>query len=246
MRWEDEGLLLSVRKYGETSALIEILTSSNGQRAGLLRGAFKKNIRPIIQPGNQLQVTWSSRLEYSLGEFKVELLKSRFYSITRNKEKIHLLNLVCSFCSLYLPERDSMNNLYQKTINLLDSEKGLIINLLCYIRWEMTLLKDLGFGLDLRKCVVTGSSDCLSFVSPKSGCAVSRKAAKGWENRMLTLPKFLIRKDELQIVSEKEIEDGLLLTGYFLKKWLSPIKNCNTEPLFDSRNRLLSYLKTNS
>ena len=79
MRWEDEGLLLSVRKYGETSALIELLTRSHGKRAGLLRGAFKKNIRPIIQPGNQLQLTWSSRLEQSLGQFKVELLKSRFH-----------------------------------------------------------------------------------------------------------------------------------------------------------------------
>ncbi len=75
MRWEDKGLLISVRKYGETSAIIELLTRSNGRRAGLLRGAFKKNTRPIIQPGNQLEVTWSSRLEYSLGEFKVQLLK---------------------------------------------------------------------------------------------------------------------------------------------------------------------------
>ena len=122
MRWEDEGVLLSVRKYGENSALIELLTQSHGKRVGLLRGAFKKNIRPIIQQGNQLQITWSSRLEFSLGEFKVELLKSRFYSITRSKEKIHLLNLVCTICSAYLPERDSMNNLYKRTINLLEAD----------------------------------------------------------------------------------------------------------------------------
>ena len=88
MRWEDEGLLLSVRKYGETSALIELLTRSHGKRVGLLRGAFKKNIRPIIQPGNQLQLRWSSRLEQSLGQFKVELLRSRFHLISRNKENI--------------------------------------------------------------------------------------------------------------------------------------------------------------
>ena len=245
MRWEDEGLLLSVRKYGETSALIELLTRSHGKRAGLLRGAFKKNIRPIIQPGNQLQLTWSSRLEQSLGQFKVELLRSRFHLISRNKEKIHLLNLVCTFCSAYLPERDSVNNLYQRTINLLDSEKELLVNLLCYIKWEMTLLKDLGFGLDLRKCVVTGSSDCLSFVSPKSGCAVSRQAAKGWEDRLLILPDFLTNKDENENVSPKGIEDGLLLTGYFLKKWLSPVKKYNSEPLFDTRDRLLNYLKSN-
>ena len=245
MRWEDEGLLLSVRKYGETSALIELLTRSHGKRAGLLRGAFKKNIRPIIQPGNQLQLTWSSRLEQSLGQFKVELLRSRFHLISRNKEKIHLLNLVCTFCSAYLPERDSVNNLYQRTINLLDSEKELLVNLLCYIKWEMTLLKDLGFGLDLRKCVVTGSSDSLSFVSPKSGCAVSRQAAKGWEDRLLILPDFLTNKDENENVSPKGIEDGLLLTGYFLKKWLSPVKKYNSEPLFDTRDRLLNYLKSN-
>ena len=244
MRWEDEGLLISVRKYGETSALIELLTRSNGKRAGLLRGAFNKNIRPIIQPGNQLQVVWSSRLEYSLGEFKVELLKSRFHSITKYKEKVHLLNLVCTFCSAYLPERDSMNNLYENTINLLDSEKGLIISLLYYIKWELILLKDLGFGLDLRKCVVTGSSESLSFVSPKSGCAVSEKAAKGWEERLLILPNFL-KKNNIDRVSQKEIEEGLLLTGYFLKKWLSPIKKYNSQALFDSRERLLCYLESN-
>ena len=245
MRWEDEGLLLSVRKYGETSALIELLTHTHGKRAGLLRGAFSKNIRPIIQPGNQLQTTWSSRLEHNLGEFKVELVRSRFHLISRNKEKIDLLNLVCTFCSAYLPERDSMNNFYQKTINLLDSEKELLLNLLGYIKWEMTLLKDLGFGLDLRKCVVTGSSDCLPFVSPKSGCAVSQQAAKGWEDKLLILPDFLRNKDEEENVSKKEIEDGLLLTGYFLKKWLSPVKNYNSELLFHTRDRLLDYLRSN-
>ena len=245
MRWDDEGLLLSVRKYGETSALIELLTRSNGKRAGLLRGAFNKNIRPILQPGNQLHVTWSSRLEYSLGEFKVELLKSRFHLITRYKEKIELLNLICTFCSTYLPERDSMHNLYEKTINLLDSEKELKSNLLYYINWEMTLLQDLGFGLDLRKCVVTGTSDCLCFVSPKSGCAVSQQAAKGWENKLLTLPNFLRKKEDPKFVSYPEIRDGLLLTGYFLKKWLSPVKNYNSEPLFHTRDRLIDYLRSN-
>ncbi len=245
MRWEDEGLLLSVRKYGETSAIIELLTRTHGKRAGLLRRAFSKNIRPIIQPGNQLQIIWSSRLEHSLGEFKVELVRSRFHLISKNKEKIHLLNLVCTFCSAYLPERDSMNNLYERTIKLLDSEKELLLNLLVYIKWEMTLLKDLGFGLDLRKCVVTGSSDCLSFVSPKSGCAVSQQAAKGWENKLLILPDFLRNKDEEENVSKKGIEDGLLLTGYFLKKWLSPVKNYNSEPLFNTRDRLIDYLRSN-
>ena len=242
MRWEDEGLLLSVKKYGETSAIIELLTRSKGKRAGLLRGAFKKNLRPILQPGNQLKVTWNSRLEYSLGEFKVELLKSRFHSITKYKEKIDLLNLVCTFCSTYLPERDSMNNLYQQTINLLESEKKLIENLLIYVKWELTLLQDLGFGLDLRKCVVTGTSDSLCFVSPRSGCAVSQEAAKGWENKLLTLPNFLRKKNNCKFVSRQDIQEGLFLTGYFLRKWLSPVKNYNCEPLFDSRQRILYYL----
>ena len=109
----------------------------------------------------------------------------------------------------------------------------------------MTLLQDLGFGLDLRKCVVTGTSDCLCFVSPKSGCAVSQQAAKGWENKLLTLPNFLRKKEDSKLVSYQEIKDGLLLTGYFLKKWLSPVKNYNSEPLFHSRDRLIDYLRSN-
>ena len=242
MRWEDQGVLISVKRYGETSALLELLTKSHGKRAGLLRGAFRKNINSIVQPGNQLQVTWSSRLDYGLGNFKVELLKSRFHTLNEFQGKIQLLNLICGFCSAYLPERYHIISLYKETVTLLDSEKESKFNLLRYIQWEMILLKDLGFGLDLRKCVVTGSSYNLSFVSPRSGCAVSNGAAVGWEKKLLVLPKFLLKHEQKKDVSKKEFEEGLNLTGYFLRKWLSPVKNFNSDVLFEARNRLSDYI----
>ena len=241
MRWQSEGLLLDVRRYGETSAIIDVFTASLGRRVGLLRGAFNKNNKSVIQPGNQLFLTWNSRIDESLGAFKVELIKSRFHKISEERIGLELFNLTCVLCSTFLPERVDFDALYNQTIICIEEEHSIKEKLRKYIEWELQLLKSLGFGLDLAKCIVTGSKEDLKFVSPKSGCAVSGKSSVGWEKKLLVLPKFLVEKQSSENIPTAEFQYGLKLTEYFIKKNLQPVKRLQIDQFFRSRNRLLSF-----
>ena len=240
MRWQGEGLLLDVRKYGESSALIDIFTLSLGRRIGLLRGAFNKKNKSIIQPGNQLFLTWNSRIEESLGVFKIELIKSRYHSISEDGSGLELFNLICVLCSTFLPERVEFDELYNKTIQYIEGEFPTREKFRKYIEWELELLKSLGFGLDLGKCVVSGSKEDLKFVSPKSGCAVSRRSSIGWEKKLLVLPDFLWNTNLTNSLSKADLNNGFKLTEYFIKKNLQPVKRFQMDAFFNLRNRVLS------
>ena len=240
MRWQGEGLLLDVRKYGESSALIDVFTLSSGRRIGLLRGAFNKKNKSIIQPGNQLFLTWNSRIEESLGVFKIELIKSRYHSISRERSGLELFNLICVLCSTFLPERVDFYELYNKTIHYVEGEFRAKEKFSKYIEWELQLLKSLGFGLDLGKCVVSGSKKDLKFVSPRSGCAVSRKSSIGWEKKLLVLPDFLWSANATNSVSKVDLDNGFKLTEYFIRKNLQPVKSFQMGSFFNLRNTVLS------
>ena len=241
MRWQEEGLLLDVRRYGETSALIDVFTMSLGRRMGLLKGAFNKKNKSVIQPGNQLFLTWNSKVEEGLGTFNVELIKSRYHIISQKNIGLELFNLICFLCSTFLPERISFDELYHQTILYIERDCNAKEKLGKYIQWELQLLKSLGFGLDLGKCVVSGSKDDLKFVSPRSGCAVSRKSSVGWEKKLLVLPGFLCGKVLPEIESKADLENGFKLTEFFIRKNLQPVKQFQFELFFRSRNRLLSH-----
>jgi len=240
LRWQEEGLLLDVRRYGETSALIDVFTMSLGRRMGLLKGAFNKKNKSVIQPGNQLFLTWNSKVEEGLGTFNVELIKSRYHIISQKNVDLELFNLICFLCSTFLPERISFDELYHQTILYIERECNAKEKLGKYIQWELQLLKSLGFGLDLGKCVVSGSKDDLKFVSPRSGCAVSGKSGIGWEKKLLILPGFLNRSSSMKIFTKTDLENGFKLTEYFIKKNLQPIKKVELDPFFRSRTRVLS------
>ena len=240
MRWQGEGLLLDVRKYGESSALIDVFTASLGRRIGLLRGAFNKKNKSMIQPGNQLFLTWNSRIEESLGVFKIELIKSRYHRISEERSGLELFNLICVLCSTFLPERVDFDELYQKTIQYIEGEFSTKGKFRKYIEWEIQLLKSLGFGLDIGKCVVSGSKEDLKFVSPRSGCAVSRKSSIGWEKKLLVLPEFLCSSNSVESPSKADLENGFKLTEYFIKKNLQPVRSFQMDPFFSLRNRVLS------
>ena len=240
MRWQGEGILLDVRAYGESSALIDIFTLSFGRRVGLLKGALNKKNKSVVQPGNQLYLTWTSRIEENLGAFKVELIKSRFHKISEDRIGLELFNLICVLCSTFLPERVNFDELYHQTIKNIEGEYTIKEKLRKYIEWELELLKSLGFGLDLSKCVVSGLKDDLDFVSPRSGCAVSRKSSAGWEKKLLVLPKFLRGMNSDEILSKSDLENGLKLTEYFIKKNLQPVKRVQLESFFKSRSRAMS------
>ena len=243
MRWEGEGLLLDARSYGETSALINVFAVSLGRRVGLVRGAFSKKNKSVIQPGNQLFLTWNSRIEESLGTFKVELIKSRYHTICEERIGLELFNLICVLCSTFLPERLDFDDLYHQTIMCIEGKHRIEEKSRRYVEWELQLLTSLGFGLDLAKCVVSGSKKDLKFVSPKSGCAVSSKSSLGWEKKLLVLPDFLGDRKSANILSIADLENGFKLTEYFIKKNLNPVRGFQKDHFFRLRNRGLSRNK---
>jgi DNA repair protein RecO (recombination protein O) len=235
MEWRDEGALLSMRLHGESAAIIEVFTAAHGRHAGVVRGGASRRMAAMLQPGTQVQVTWTARLDQHLGTFVVEPLTSRA-AILSDRLALAGLNAICALLHLALPERDPHPALWVKTVALLD--------LLttgdwppAYLRWELDLLEELGYGLDLSACAVTGSREDLAFVSPRTGRAVSRAAAGDWQARLLPLPPSLLGQGP---TSGAELVQGLALTGHFLNKGLQAV--LFDRPLPEARTRLIDML----
>lgn len=214
MNWSDEGIVLSVRPHGETAAVVELLTREHGRHLGLVHGGRGRRLRPVLQIGNHVEVTWKGRLAEQLGFFTAELRKG--YAAAAMEDSLALAGLT-SLCALtrLLPERDPHPDLYEVTLFVLGYLDENEIWPALYVRWELNLLAELGFGLDLGSCAATGATDNLVWVSPKSGRAVSASAGEPYRDRLLRLPPFLAgaRHDP---VTAKDIRDGLILTGSFL------------------------------
>ena len=178
MDWRETGLLLSRRRHGETAAIIEVFTRDHGRHAGIVRGGTGRRMTPVLEPGNQVDVTWRARLEDHLGTFTVEPVTSRAAALMSDRLTLAGLNALTGLLSFALPEREAHAALYDGTITVLDMMGTSDHWPLAYLRWELALLEDLGFGLDLTHCAVTGTTDILTYVSPKSGRAVSRPAVE--------------------------------------------------------------------
>lgn len=236
MEWREDGLLLSQRRHGESSAIIEVFTRFHGRHAGIVRGGASRKIAPLIQPGAQLDVTWRARLEDHLGTFSVEPVQSRAFLLS-NRLMLAGLNALTSLLSFALPEREAHPALYDRTLAVLDMMEESPFWTLAYLRWELALLEDLGFGLDLSRCAVTGSEDNLTYVSPKSGRAVSKAAAGEWAERLLPLSPALI------VEGDGSVEDllaGLRVSGHFLDQRLAP--SLGDRPIPAARNRLVDLI----
>jgi DNA repair protein RecO (recombination protein O) len=234
MDWQDEGALLSVRRHGETSAIIEVFTATHGRHAGVVRGGTSRKIAPVLQPGAQLQVAWRARLEDHIGTYTVEPLKSRAAAVMDDRTALAGLNAVTALLGFSLPEREAHPSLYPRTITLLDLLGTSEAWPLAYLRWELALLDELGFGIDLSACAVTGGREDLAYVSPRSGRAVSAEAAGDWADRLLPLPPALLGHG---IGPVGEIVEGLRTTGYFLETRLAPA--LGDRPLPEARRRLV-------
>jgi DNA repair protein RecO (recombination protein O) len=234
MDWRDEGALLAVRRHGETSSIIDVFTANHGRHAGVVRGGTSRKIAPILQPGAQLDVAWRARLEDHLGAYTVEPLKSRAALIMNDRLALAALNSLTALLVFALPEREPHKVLYQRTITVLDMLGETEAWPLAYLRWELSLLEDLGFGLDLASCAVTGSFDELIYVSPKSGRAVSRKGAGDWADKLLPLPPALLGEGE---GPGSEIAEGLKTTGFFLRTRLA--EALGNRPLPEARQRFV-------
>ncbi|MEY3307274.1 MAG: hypothetical protein RLZZ413_1312 [Pseudomonadota bacterium] len=234
MEWRDQGALLAVRRHGETAAIIEVFTAAHGRHAGVVRGGASRKLAPLLQPGAQLDVTWRARLEDHLGHFTVEPLQTRT-AILSDRAALSALNAICALLAQSLPERDAHPALYPATIALLDALEGAEWPL-AYLRWELLLLEDLGFGLDLTRCAVTGEAEDLAFVSPRTGRAVSRAGAGDWADRLLPLPACLTGGD----ATPAGLLQGLALSGHFLTRELATAPGAR--PLPEARARLIDLL----
>ena len=236
MDWRDEGVLMSVRRHGESAAIIEVLTAEHGRHAGVVRGGASRKIAPILQPGAQVDVTWRARLEEHLGSFAVEPVKSRA-DLLSDRVTLSGLNAVTALLVFALPEREAHRGLYRRTVALLDLMGENVLWPLAYVRWEVSLLEEVGFALDLERCAVTGSADDLAFVSPRTGRAVSRGAAGEWKEKLLPLSPALTGEGE---GARDEILDALRVTGHFLSTGLA--QSLGNRPVPEARARLVDRL----
>ena len=236
MEWRDEGALLSVRPHGESAAIIEVFTAQHGRHAGVVRGGTSRRIAPILQPGAQIDVTWRARLDDHIGAFTVEPLRART-ALLSDRLALAGMNAVCALLRVALPEREPHAMLWRATMPLMDALDRGVDWPPDYLRWELLLLEEMGFGLDLSTCAVTGSRDDLAYVSPRTGRAVSRTGAGDWADRLLPLPQVLMGQGS---GTRAEISEGLAVTGHFLLRELGPL--LNGRPLPEARTRLLDLL----
>lgn len=211
--WRDTAIVLAARPHGETSVILEVFSPDRGRHAGIVRGGVSRKMVPHLQPGGQIDVTWSARLESHLGTFTIEPQRSRAAAVMSDRLALAGLNAVCSVLVLVLPEREAHPDLYRRTEGLLDLLGQTEVWPLAYMQWELALLDALGFGLDLSACAVRGVNEDLAFVSPKSGKAVSREAAGEWADRLLPLPPVLAGKGD---ADNAEILRALGTTGWFI------------------------------
>jgi|SRR5690242_8655601 DNA repair protein RecO (recombination protein O) len=216
MEWTDDGIVLGVRRHGESSAIAELLTREHGRHLGLVRGGASSRMRPLLQPGNSVHATWRARLDEHLGTYAIEGQRLRAATLLASSHAAYGITHL-AFLARLLPERDPHQDIYgmlERALDDFDDAGEAAVHL---VRFELAMLTELGFGLDLENCAATGATDELVYVSPKSGGAVSRAAGEPWRDRLLRLPPFLRTTESADNGwSEQDLQDGFRLTGLFL------------------------------
>ena len=247
--WSDQGIVLSLRKYGEKGLIVNILTKEHGRHLGWLSNRGNKNIISYVQPGNIVSVSWKSRLIEQMGNYKIELISSVSGKILDEKLKLQALSSLCSLLEKILPERQKYIEIHNATIAfidllLLDS----VINsnnwIEGYVKWEIGILSSIGFSLNLNECAVTGTKNNLYFVSPKTGKAVSKEGAGDFAPKLLGLPKFLGGAKSIGLNFYHEMVAGLKITSYFFEnKLLISINNEKNNYLPKARDRFIEMIE---
>ncbi|MEP2716762.1 DNA repair protein RecO [Pseudophaeobacter sp.] len=234
MEWRDHGILLTRRRHGESAAIIDVFTEGHGRHAGIVHGGASRKKAPVLQPGAQLDLLWRARLEDHLGSYQAEPLRSRAAAALSGRLALAGLNAVTGLLGFCLAERAPYPALYKKTERLLDLLDEEELWPLAYLRWEMALLEEMGFGLDLSACAVSGRNEDLAYISPKSGRAVSRQDAGQWVSRLLPLPPVMRGEGQ---APDHEVAEGLHTTGFFLESRLAP--SLGNRPLPEARARFI-------
>ena len=213
MDWLDEGLVLGTRRHGEAALIVELMTASHGRHLGLVRGG--RRLSAVLQPGNTVEAVWRARLDEHLGAYTVEPKVNRAAALIGSSAALFGLSHLAALLRL-LPERDPHPELYAASARLAErlTEPELLAALL--VRFELGILAELGFGLDLSACALTGAVDDLAYVSPTTGRAATRAAGAPWADRLLVLPAFLTGEEGMP--SAADLAAGFALTGHFLAR----------------------------
>jgi len=214
MDWRDNGIVLGTRRHGENSAVAVLLTRGYGKHAGLVRGATSKRMRALLQPGTEVDAKWRARLEEHLGSYTLEPVHGHAAPLLTKPGPLAALSAACTLVDLGLGEREPHPDLYDDMLALF---RALATPdwAAHYVAWEIALLAEFGFGLDLSRCAATGRNDQLAYVSPRTGRAVSLSAGEPYKDKLLPLPAFLTRAGA---ASAADIAQGLKLTGHFLTR----------------------------
>ena len=223
MEWNDHAIVLGSRHHGETSAIAELMTREHGRYLGLVRGGRSRKMRPVLQAGNLVSANWRARLDEHLGIYQIEPEKSRAASLMAGRASLYCVQIIAAHLRL-LPERQAQQQLYNAANIILDNADDANISSHLILRFEVALLEELGFGLSLKKCAVSGTTENLIWVSPKTGCAVCAKEGKPWAAKLLSLPPFLapaktpLPQARAVAASAEELGAGFALTSHFLNR----------------------------
>ncbi|MBD9452050.1 DNA repair protein RecO [Rhizobium sp. RHZ02] len=216
MQWHDRAIILGVKRHGETSVIAEVMTRERGRHLGMVRSGRSRAMQPVLQPGNEVEVTWRARLDEHLGEFRIEPLTLRAARLMETATAVYGVQAMGALLRL-LPERDPHPHLFEALEVILDNLHNPADAGELFVRFELAVLNDLGFGLDLTECAATGSRSDLAYVSPRSGRAVSRTAGAPWADKMLLLPPFL-NSEENRAADIDGLSAAFRLTAFFLHR----------------------------
>ncbi|MEJ0015953.1 MAG: DNA repair protein RecO [Acetobacteraceae bacterium] len=215
MDWDAPAIVLDARPYGEGDAIATVMTEEHGAHRGLARGGAARGRSAIWQQGNLVHVRWVGRLAEQLGSFSAELVHPAAALAMDDALALAMLSAGCSVAEGALPEREAHPRVFDGLLHLIAHLPQGDAMLADLIRWEAVLLAELGYGLDLSCCAVTGDTAGLAYVSPKTGRAVTVEGAGVWASRLLRLPSFLVGGNE---AAAADWRDGLRLTGHFLER----------------------------
>src|SRR5262249_29316231 len=212
MHWSEPGIVLAGPRHGETALVAHALPRGHGRHAGLVHGGQGRRGRTVFQVGNAVQLTWRARLDEHLGTYAAELVTGHAARVMEDPLRLACLASAAAMAEAGLPEREPHPPPYDGAAALLEAVARRRGWARAYARWELALLAELGFGLDLGRCAATGSTADLVYVSPKSGQAVSRAAGVVYHSKMLPLPAFLISDAQ---PDREAVLDALHLSGFF-------------------------------